>query len=80
MGGTHTPFNRTPDHDESLKSRFPDVIESLESLRSSVRSEGPLDLKTGHLIQLAAAAGGHDIPKRGLVESHWADMIHIGTG
>jgi 4-carboxymuconolactone decarboxylase len=55
-GGTHMTSEKMPTHYESLKSRFPKVMEALENLGHAIRAEGPLDLKTGHLIQLAAAA------------------------
>jgi hypothetical protein len=33
-----------------LKQKYPGYIEALDELGSSVRKEGPLDAKTGHLI------------------------------
>ena len=69
-------------HYESLKSRFPKSMEALENLGSAVRTEGPLDLKTGHLIQLAAAAvsqsegGVHSHARRALEAGASADEIY----
>jgi AhpD family alkylhydroperoxidase len=70
------PFDKTPDHYESLRSRFPKVMKALENLGSSVRSEGPLDLKTGHLIQLAAAAVSQS---EGGVHSHARRALKAGA-
>ncbi len=76
------PSHKIPDHYESLKSRFPKVMEALEGLGSAVRSEGPLDEKTSHLIQLAAAAvslsegGVHSHTRRALEAGASADEIY----
>ena len=59
--------DKTPGHYRSLKSRFPQTMDSLEQLGTAARAEGPIDLKTGHLIQLAAAAV---IQSEGSVHSH----------
>lgn len=50
-----------------ISKRYPDVISALEQLGSTVRSSGPLDDKTSHLIQLAAAAATRS---EGSVHSH----------
>jgi len=65
-----------PNHYESLKNRFPGVMEALQSLGSAVRSEGPLDRKTGHLIQLAAAAVSQS---EGGVHSHTRQALESGA-
>jgi 4-carboxymuconolactone decarboxylase len=71
-----------PDFHESLKSRFPAVMKALESLGGAARTEGPLDAKTSHLIQLAAAAvsqsegGVHSHTKRALDAGATADEIY----
>jgi 4-carboxymuconolactone decarboxylase len=73
---------KIPNHYESLKSRFPKSMEALENLGGAVRAEGPLDLKTGHLIQLAAAAvsqsegGVHSHARRALEAGASADEIY----
>ncbi|BHH84657.1 carboxymuconolactone decarboxylase family protein [Desulforhopalus sp. 52FAK] len=52
-------------HDVS--KRYPDVISAVQELGSTVRASGPLDDKTSHLIQLAAAAAARS---EGSVHSH----------
>ena len=68
--------DKIPNHYESLKSRFPKVMEALKDLGGSVRSEGPLNLKTSHLIQLAAAAV---IQSEGGVHSHTRRAMEAGA-
>jgi 4-carboxymuconolactone decarboxylase len=70
------PSENIPSHYESLRSRFPRVIEALEKLGGSVRAEGPMDAKTGHLIQLAAAAA---IQSEGGVHSHVRQALEAGA-
>ena len=52
-----------------IKERHGDLIEAVEALSKTARNSGPLDEKTGHLIQLGAAAAIHSI---GSVRSHAA--------
>ena len=68
--------DETPKHYESLKTRFPKVMKALENLGESLRSEGPLDTKTAHLIQLAAAAA---IQSEGSVHSHTRRVVEAGA-
>jgi 4-carboxymuconolactone decarboxylase len=68
--------DKIPKHYESLKSRFPKVMEAVENLGSSLRSEGPLDQKTSQLIQLAAAAA---IQSEGGVHSHTRRAVEAGA-
>ncbi|NUQ60844.1 MAG: carboxymuconolactone decarboxylase family protein [Pirellulales bacterium] len=56
-----------PAHFASVQERFPKVMEALEELGKAARQQGPLENKTGHLIQLAAAAA---IQSEGAVHSH----------
>lgn len=71
-----------PKHYESLKTRFPKSMGALETLGSAVRAEGPLDSKTAHLIQLAAAAVGqseggvHSHARRALEDGASADELY----
>ena len=51
----------------NISKRYPNVIEALENLGTTVRDSGPLDEKTSHLIQLAAAAAAKS---EGSVHSH----------
>jgi len=59
-----------------LKERHGDFIDAVETLGRSVRRAGPLDEKTGHLIQLAAAAA---IRSEGSVRSHAARAQAAGA-
>jgi len=63
MAKNHSP-SRTY-HD--ISKRYPEIIEALENLGTTVRGAGPLDKKTSHLIQLAAAAAAKS---EGSVHSH----------
>jgi 4-carboxymuconolactone decarboxylase len=59
-----------------LKERHSDLIEAVEALSRTARTSGPLDEKTGHLIQLGAAAAIHSI---GSVRSHAARALAAGA-
>ena len=58
-----------------LKERHPKFILALEELGKVIRQEGPLDEKTTHLIQLAAAT---TIRSEGAVHSHVRRAIEAG--
>jgi alkylhydroperoxidase/carboxymuconolactone decarboxylase family protein YurZ len=59
-----------------IKERHGDLIEAVEALSTTARASGPLDEKTGHLIQLGAAAAIHSI---GSVRSHAARALAAGA-
>lgn len=59
-----------------LKERHDKFINAVEELGKVVRKQGPLDEKTGHLIQLAAAA---TIRSEGAVHSHVKRAIKAGA-
>jgi len=59
--------NELPKHYRSIRERFKEYGEALDQLGKAVRSSGPIDDKTSHLIQLAAAAA---IRSEGGVHSH----------
>ncbi len=63
MAKDHTP-SRTY---HNVKKQYPEIIEALDNLGATVRGAGPLDEKTSHLIQLAAAAAAKS---EGSVHSH----------
>jgi 4-carboxymuconolactone decarboxylase len=67
---------KLPEHYVSVRKRYPNVSVALEGLGSAVRNAGPLDIKTGHLIQLAAAAGTRS---EGSVHSHVRRAIEAGA-
>ena len=45
-----------PKHYLSIKHRFEEYGKAIDQLGKTVRSAGPIDDKTSHLIQMAAAA------------------------
>lgn len=51
-------------------------MDAVERLGKAVRQEGPLDEKTGHLVQLAAAA---TLRSEGAVHSHAKRAIEAGA-
>ncbi len=59
-----------------IKEKHGKFIEALEQLGETVRKEGPLDEKTTHLIQLAAAAA---IRSEGAVHSHARRALKAGA-
>ena len=59
-----------------LKERHTDLIEAVEALSKAARTSGPLDEKTGHLVQLGAAAAIHS---KGSVCSHAARALASGA-
>ena len=64
------------DHYLQLKERHGDLIASVEALGAAARSAGPLDEKTIHLIQLAAAAA---IKSHGSTHSHTVRALEAGA-
>lgn len=68
--------HRPAEHYFKLKERHSDLIEAVEALGKAARTSGPLDDKTGHLIQLGAAAAIHS---RGSVCSHAARALDSGA-
>ena len=60
----------------NIQSRFADLSAALEKLGKVTRKQGPLDEKTSHLIQLAAAAA---IRSEGAVHSHTRRAIEAGA-
>jgi 4-carboxymuconolactone decarboxylase len=60
----------------ALKATHPDFMQAMESLGQAARAAGPLDKKTAHLIQLAAAAASHS---EGAVHSHTRRALEAGA-
>lgn len=65
-----------PSHYLKVKEKHPDFIKAVESLGEKTKSEGPLDQKTAHLIQLAAAVTNKS---EGSVHSHTRQLLKMGT-
>ncbi len=59
-----------------IKAHHGKFMDALEQLGEAVRQEGPLDAKTSHLIQLAAAAA---IRSEGSVHSHARRALKAGA-
>lgn len=65
-----------PSFYKKIAKQFPDVISAVENLGTTLRTAGPLDEKTSHLIQLAAAAAGQS---EGSVCSHTRRALQAGA-
>jgi alkylhydroperoxidase/carboxymuconolactone decarboxylase family protein YurZ len=59
-----------------LKKVQPELLAAWESVGKAVRAAGPIELKTAHLIQLAAAAA---IRSEGAVHSHVRRAVEAGA-
>jgi 4-carboxymuconolactone decarboxylase len=59
-----------------IKEKHGKFIQALEQLGEAVRQEGPLDDKTAHLVQLAAAAASRS---EGAVHSHTRRALAAGA-
>ncbi|MFQ6021115.1 MAG: carboxymuconolactone decarboxylase family protein [Acidiferrobacterales bacterium] len=59
-----------------IKERHGKFISAVEALGQVTKQEGPLDEKTGHLVQLAAAAA---IRSEGAVHSHARRALEAGA-
>lgn len=59
-----------------LKKQYPAVIAAVEALGEAARTAGPLDEKTVHLVQLAAAAAARS---EGAVHSHVRRALSSGA-
>ncbi len=59
-----------------LREEYRDYLDAVENLGETVRKKGPLDDKTSHLIQLAAAAA---IRSQGAVHSHARRAMQAGA-
>jgi AhpD family alkylhydroperoxidase len=68
--------NTIPKHFQTLKQRFPEVIAASEELGEKAKEAGPIDKKTAHLIQIAAATA---IRSHGSVRSHARRALEAGA-
>lgn len=69
-------IKRLPDHYTRIKKQFPEYMAALDKLGETARASGPLDEKTAHLIQLAAAAANRS---EGSVHSHTRRALLAGA-
>ncbi len=67
---------KVPKHYQRLQQRFPEILNAVENLGSTIRSAGPLDGKTAELIQLGVAASSGSI---GAVHSHARRALQAGA-
>ena len=65
-----------PSFYKKVGKKFPEVFSVLEKLGTTLRTAGPLDEKTSHLIQLAAAAAAQS---EGSVCSHTRRALQAGA-
>ncbi len=65
-----------PEQYEYLREKFKGYHEALKNLGMAARSAGPIEEKTGHLVQLAAAAA---IRSEGAVHSHARRALEAGA-
>ena len=70
------PQKKFPQWYLAVKKKHKKSMDAIEKLGKAVREEGPLDEKTAHLIQLAAAAAIHS---EGAVHSHARRAIEAGA-
>lgn len=65
-----------PKHFQKIMDRYGPVIEAMNTVGDAVREAGPLDEKTAHLLQLAAAASQRS---EGAVHSHARRALRSGA-
>ncbi len=68
--------DKKPKHYLNVKEIYPELIQAVEKLGEAAKSAGPLDKKTAHLIQLAAAVSNHN---EGAVHSHTRRLLELGA-
>ena len=66
--------SKQPKHYRRLKKSRPEFIAAWEAISKAVRDSGPLAPRTGHLIQLAAAAA---VRSEGAVHSHVRRLLEM---
>lgn len=69
-------MTKLPEQYLSIRKRFKDYYKAVGNLGKAVRSAGPIDEKTAHLIQIAAAAA---VKSEGAVHSHTRRAIEAGA-
>ena len=68
--------DRLPGHYRFEKKKREQYIQALEALGETLKTQGPLDLKMTHLVQLAAAVA---IRSEGAVHSHVRQALSNGA-
>ena len=67
---------KPPQTYRTLQKKHPELLRAVEALGEAARKAGPLDGKTSHLIQLAAAAA---VRSEGSVHSHVRRALEAGA-
>ncbi|MEW6571837.1 MAG: carboxymuconolactone decarboxylase family protein [Nitrospirota bacterium] len=65
-----------PKQYQSVRKRFKKFMRAVDNLGRATRDSGPINEKTGHLIQMAAAAA---IRSEGGVHSHARRALELGV-
>jgi alkylhydroperoxidase/carboxymuconolactone decarboxylase family protein YurZ len=71
-----TQSTERPNFYRQLAGEYPKFMQALDGLGVAVRQAGPLDEKTIHLVQLAAAAASRS---EGAVHSHTRRVLACGA-
>ncbi len=67
---------KIPPHYLKVKEKHPEYVEAVEKLGEVTKNTGPVDVKTAHLLQLAAAVTNKS---EGSVHSHTRQLIQMGA-
>jgi 4-carboxymuconolactone decarboxylase len=76
MEGDKRMEDRLPSHYQFEKKKREQYIQAVEGLGETLKKQGPLDVKTTHLVQLAAAVA---IRSEGAVHSHVRQALVNGV-
>lgn len=69
-------MTKVPEQYKNIQKSFKNFHKALQNLGKAAREAGPIDLKTSHLIQLAAASA---IRSEGSVHSHTRRALEAGA-
>ncbi len=69
--------NKKPKHYQNVRETYPELIQAIENLGETAKKSGPLDKKTAHFVQLAAAVTNKN---EGAVHSHTRRLLELGAG
>lgn len=65
-----------PSHYLKVKEKHPEFMKAVEGLGEAAKAAGPLDKKTAHLLQLAAAVTNKS---EGSVHSHTRQLLEMNV-
>lgn len=69
-------MSKLPEQYLSIRKRFKGYFRAVDNLGKAAKAAGPIDEKTAHLIQLAAAAA---VKSEGAVHSHTRRSLEAGA-